>query len=96
MSRDKTQVTRTNHRKHRDPDTIAALAYHFWILRAPPEGSPEVDWLRAEKELKGAVFGNWIRAVKGTAVFWSQLAPQSRRSTSLNFLAFSAGPGSLF
>jgi hypothetical protein len=37
-----------------EPDTVAALAYQLWILRARPEGSPEVDWLRAEEELKNA------------------------------------------
>ena len=37
-----------------DHDTIAALAYQFWILRARPEGSPEFDWFQAEEELKSA------------------------------------------
>lgn len=32
--------------------TIAALAYDFWIERGSPIGSPEVDWLRAEEELR--------------------------------------------
>jgi hypothetical protein len=27
------------------------LAYRFWQERGCPTGSPEVDWLRAEKEL---------------------------------------------
>jgi hypothetical protein len=58
MSRDRTQVTPNESpedtRITPDPDTIAALAYQFWILRARPEGSPEVDWLRAEEELKNA------------------------------------------
>ena len=38
-----------------DHDTIAALAYQLWMLRARPIGSPEVDWFRAEQELKNAV-----------------------------------------
>jgi hypothetical protein len=35
-------------------DTIAALAYQLWLLRARPIGSPEVDWFRAEQELNSA------------------------------------------
>jgi hypothetical protein len=30
---------------------IAALAYHYWQERECPEGCPEEDWLRAEREL---------------------------------------------
>ena len=37
------------------PDAIAALAYQLWILRARPIGSPEVDWLRAEEELRNSL-----------------------------------------
>jgi len=33
------------------PDLIAARAYELWRLRGSPEGSPEVDWLQAEREL---------------------------------------------
>jgi hypothetical protein len=33
-------------------DVIAALAYEFWLARGCPIGSPEVDWVRAEEELK--------------------------------------------
>ena len=32
--------------------TIVELAYRFWQQRGCPEGSPEADWLRAEKELQ--------------------------------------------
>jgi hypothetical protein len=32
-------------------DEIARLAYLHWEARGRPEGSPEVDWLRAEQEL---------------------------------------------
>jgi hypothetical protein len=35
-------------------DAIAAVAYQLWVLRARPIGSPEVDWFRAEEELKNA------------------------------------------
>jgi len=30
---------------------IAALAYQYWQARGCPNDSPEVDWLRAEREL---------------------------------------------
>jgi hypothetical protein len=33
------------------PD-IAALAYQYWQARGCPNDSPEVDWLRAERELE--------------------------------------------
>ena len=31
---------------------IAALAYQYWQARGCPNDSPEVDWLRAERELE--------------------------------------------
>jgi hypothetical protein len=33
-------------------EEIAELAYHFWIMRARPYGSPEFDWYCAEKALR--------------------------------------------
>ena len=33
-------------------EEIAVLAYSFWMERGQPEGSPEEDWLRAERELR--------------------------------------------
>jgi hypothetical protein len=35
-------------------EDIAALAFALWQERGCPEGSPEVDWFRAEEELKTA------------------------------------------
>jgi hypothetical protein len=35
-----------------DNNTIRALAYEYWLARGCPLGSPEVDWLRAEQELR--------------------------------------------
>jgi hypothetical protein len=35
-----------------DPVQIAALAYSHWEARGGREGSPEVDWLRAERQLQ--------------------------------------------
>jgi hypothetical protein len=31
---------------------ISALAYELWTQRGCPLGSPEVDWFRAEEQLK--------------------------------------------
>lgn len=33
-------------------DEIAQRAYHCWHERGCPDGSPEVDWTRAEEELR--------------------------------------------
>jgi hypothetical protein len=38
-------------------DEIAALAYTLWQQRGCPDGSPEVDWLKAEAELTGELNG---------------------------------------
>lgn len=32
-------------------DQIARLAYSYWEERGRPVGSPDIDWLRAEREL---------------------------------------------
>jgi hypothetical protein len=34
-----------------DHEQIALLAYTLWQQRGAPEGSPEQDWFRAEREL---------------------------------------------
>lgn len=34
-------------------EQIAALAYSYWVERNYAPGSPELDWLRAEAELRG-------------------------------------------
>jgi hypothetical protein len=33
-------------------EQIEALAYQLWLERGCPAGSPEVDWLRAEHEMR--------------------------------------------
>jgi hypothetical protein len=33
-------------------EQIAELAYSFWVERGYQNGSPEEDWLRAERELR--------------------------------------------
>jgi hypothetical protein len=35
-----------------DPQAIAALAHSYWVARGCEGGSPEEDWLRAERELR--------------------------------------------
>jgi hypothetical protein len=35
-------------------EEIARLAEKFWMERGQPEGSPELDWLRAEEQLRTA------------------------------------------
>jgi len=35
-------------------ESIAALAYSYWVARGCEGGSPEEDWLRAEQELRAA------------------------------------------
>lgn len=32
-------------------EQVALLAYHLWEQRGCPDGSPEEDWFRAEREL---------------------------------------------
>jgi hypothetical protein len=32
-------------------ETVAMLAHYYWLMRGCPEGSPEVDWYRAEEKL---------------------------------------------
>ena len=33
-------------------EQLAVLAYEYWMERGCPAGSPEVDWLRAEREIQ--------------------------------------------
>lgn len=37
-----------------DSSSIAELAYQLWLERGRPEGSPEIDWYRAEESLQSA------------------------------------------
>ena len=34
-------------------EEIALLAERYWMERGRPEGTPEMDWSRAERELSG-------------------------------------------
>ena len=40
--------------EHEHTEEIAALAYDLWHARGCPDGSPEEDWLQAERELQGS------------------------------------------
>jgi Protein of unknown function (DUF2934) len=35
-----------------DPEQIATLAYSYWEARGGQGGSPEEDWLRAERQFQ--------------------------------------------
>jgi hypothetical protein len=40
---------------HRDHEHIRILAYRLWEARGRPHGSPDQDWLEAERQLSAAV-----------------------------------------
>jgi hypothetical protein len=44
---------------NRDKETVAVLAYLFWLDRGCPIGSPEKDWFRAEEQLGTDRKGKW-------------------------------------
>jgi hypothetical protein len=52
----KTTVAPATPVTHAEPtrEEITRLAEKFWMERGRPEGSPELDWLRAEQELRTA------------------------------------------
>lgn len=35
-----------------DPEEVARIAHDYWVRRGCPDGSPEIDWFRAEAELR--------------------------------------------
>jgi len=37
-----------------EPEEVARLAYSYWEARGSEGGSPEEDWLRAERQLRAA------------------------------------------
>ena len=41
-------------------EVIAMRAYELWRQRGSPIGSPEVDWLTAERELKQRTAGPFV------------------------------------
>jgi hypothetical protein len=36
------------------PEQIGALAYELWQARGCPDGTPDEDWFRAEREIAGS------------------------------------------
>jgi hypothetical protein len=34
-------------------DDIRQLAHRYWAERGQPDGDPEIDWFRAEQDLRG-------------------------------------------
>ncbi|HYW43968.1 MAG TPA: DUF2934 domain-containing protein [Bryobacteraceae bacterium] len=44
----------TNRSAHPEHEKIEALAYQLWLERGSPAGSPEIDWRRAEEELRNS------------------------------------------
>jgi hypothetical protein len=44
-------ATRPAVEQESDSSSIAVLADQLWHARGCPEGSPEIDWFRAEEEL---------------------------------------------
>jgi hypothetical protein len=33
-------------------ETVTMLAHYYWLMRGCPEGSPEIDWYRAEETIE--------------------------------------------
>lgn len=42
--------------------TISDLAYHLWRARGCPEGSADLDWAEAERQVRGTLSGSTDRA----------------------------------
>jgi len=40
--------------EHQNREQIAALAYALWQARGCPDGTPDEDWFRAEREIAGS------------------------------------------
>ena len=49
-NRDSVSLAASNN--HRDADTVAKLAYSYWLARGCPDGSADEDWFRAEHDLQ--------------------------------------------
>lgn len=55
MANQATKMTSTlaNLSESEKQQKIATLAYEYWVVRAFRKGSPETDWLRADREVRG-------------------------------------------
>jgi len=51
-SEEPVKTIRSRLRETTNSTEIAALAYHLWQARGCPLGSPEIDWLQAEQQLR--------------------------------------------
>jgi hypothetical protein len=47
-----TSTTHEGSTQSLNPEEIAARSYELWQERGYPHGSPEIDWFRAEEELR--------------------------------------------
>ena len=45
-----------------DQNQMQRLAFQFWLDRGCPIGSPEIDWYRAEEEIRNRVSGSGAAA----------------------------------
>jgi DUF2934 family protein len=52
LNRSTVQPTRSPESEASTHEEIAKLAYALWEQRGRPNGSAEVDWLQAERELR--------------------------------------------
>jgi len=50
-----------------DPHLIERRAYILWEARGCPIGTPEVDWLRAERELSESEYAPYAQAARNAA-----------------------------
>jgi hypothetical protein len=56
-----TQTTEIKQATRDYREDIASLAYSLWQARGGPDGSPEEDWFRAEREIEARLHnGNTI------------------------------------
>ena len=46
---------------------VEILAYQFWEERGRPSGSPEVDWFRAERELRHRLRRSFLHHLDSSA-----------------------------
>jgi Protein of unknown function (DUF2934) len=77
-------------------EEIAVRAYHLWEERGRPIGSPEEDWSRAEKEIRGEETAKeeWVRA-RNEAVWARDKAVRARHESEAGGLPFTDFSGSL-
>jgi hypothetical protein len=50
-----------------DPNLIRHRAYELWLERGAPDGSPDHDWMSAERELRAVTTAAPVAAVESSA-----------------------------